>query len=283
MWKKIVSLVLLLCSTLIAYDFTAEQVIDYHNGTCHQIEDLDSYITAGFFDRIETVLDVGCGDGQVTARLAKQFPTVQFVGCDISKEMIAFATQKYPPSDYPNLTFLLKDACHLEYEAVFDRVISFSSLHWISEQKIALESIYQALKPGGKVLIRATPKSSNNDFKAASMKVILSFKWVTHFMNFKSTHSFHSERDYRKMLTGIGFTIDHMEQKKRELVFASRDRLMPFLKGILTPLYHIPAKKREDFLDDYYEQLNNLGNVNEKGEIAIHFDKIELALSKRSK
>lgn len=283
MWKKIVPLVLLQCSTLLAYDFTAEQVIDYHNGTCDDVEDLDSYVKAGFFDGIETVLDVGCGDGQVTARLAKQFPKVQFVGCDISKEMIAFASQKYPSSEYPNLTFLLRDACNLKYEAAFDRIVSFSSLHWISDQKVALQSIYEALKPGGKVLIRATPKSSNNDFKAASMKVILSFKWVTHFMNFKSTHSFHSERDYRKILTGIGFTIDHMEQKKRELVFANRQRLMPFLKGILTPIYHLPAKKRQDFLNDYYEQLNNLGNVNEKGEVSLHFDKVELALSKLSK
>ena len=280
MWKRLVALALFQITTLVAYDFTAEQVVDYHNGTSGDIEDLDSYLSSGFFEGIEAVLDVGCGDGQITARLAKQFPKVQFVGCDISKEMIAFATQKYSPSDYPNLTFLQQDACHLGYKEQFDRVISFSSLHWISDQKLALKAIYAALKPGGKVVIRSTPKTSNNDFKAASMKVILTLKWMTHFMNFKSTNSFHSERDYRKIVSHIGFSIDHIEQKKRELVFADRDHLFPFLKGILTPLHHLPKEKKEEFLGDYYKALDHLGNVKGNGEISIHFDKIELALSR---
>ncbi len=280
MWKKIASLIVFQFSVFASQDFTEQQVIDYHEGTCNQEEDLESYIAAGFFDEIQSILDVGCGDGQVTARLAKRFPHVSFVGCDISQAMIDFAAKKYPPSEYPNLTFIVKDACHLDDLETFDRIISFSALHWISDQKQALSSIYKVLKPQGKALIRTTPKSSNNDFKAVSLKVIVSFKWVSHFLNFKSSSSFHSERDYRKILTGIGFIIDHMEQKNRELVFANRSELMPFLKAILTPLWHLPASKHNDFLHDYYNQLVKHGNRDEKGEIRIHFDKIELLLSK---
>ena len=280
MWKKIVLLILFQLSAFASQDFTKQQVIDYHEGTCNQVEDLESHIAAGFFDGIQKILDVGCGDGQVTARLAKLFPKVTFVGCDISQAMIDFAAKKYPPSEYPNLTFIVKDACHLNDHETFDRIISFSALHWISDQSRALSSIYNALKPQGKALIRTTPKSSNNDFKAVSLKVILSFRWVSHFLNFKSSSSFHSERDYRKILTGIGFTIDHMEQKNRQLVFANRSELMPFLKAILTPLWHLPASKHNDFLEDYYHQLIKHGNQDEKGEIRIHFDKIELLLSK---
>ncbi len=280
MWKKIASLIVLQFSAFASQDFTEQQVIDYHEGTSQHVEDLESHITAGFFDGVQRVLDVGCGDGQVTSRLAKRFPHVSFVGCDISKAMIDFAAKKYPPSEYPNLTFVIKDACDLGDDETFDRIVSFSALHWISDQKQALSSIYNALKPEGKALIRTTPKSSNNDFKAVSLKVILSFKWMSHFINFKSSSSFHSERDYRKILTGIGFNIDHMEQKNRELVFANRTELMPFLKAILTPLSHLPPSKHNDFLDDYYQQLVKHGNQNESGEICIRFDKIELVLSK---
>jgi trans-aconitate 2-methyltransferase len=280
MWKNFFLLVLFQFSAFASQDFTEQQVIDYYEGTCNQVEDLECYTAGGFFDGVQSVLDVGCGDGQVTSRLAKQFPQVTFIGCDISKAMIGFASKKYPPSEYPNLTFIVKDASHLDDHEAFDRIVSFSALHWISDQKQALSSIYKALKPQGKALIRATPKSSHNDFKAMSLKVILSFKWVSHFINFKSSSSFHSERDYRKILSDIGFKIDRMEQKNSELFFANRAELMPFLKAILTPLSHLPTTKHNDFLQDYYDQLVKHGNQNKKGEIRIHFDKIELLLSK---
>ncbi len=280
MFKKMLLLILLQMSALLSYEFTEQQVIDYHIGTRDSVEDLASLEAEGFFDGVESILDVGCGDGQVTARIAKQYPRIKVVGCDISKAMLAFASKTYPSSDYPNLSFVEKDACNLGYDEQFDRVVSFSSLHWIKDQKQALQSIYHSLKPRGKALIRATPKSSNNDFKTISLKVILSFKWVSSFINFKTTNSFHSERDYRKILNGIGFKIDRMEQKNCELVIANRATLMPFLRGVLTPLAHLSPAKRDSFLNDYYDQLVDYGSVNELGEIRFHFDKIELVLCK---
>ena len=277
MFNKALFLTLIQVSFLWCYEFTDQQVLDYHNGTQQQIENLDAAIGEGFFEGASSILDVGCGDGQVTARLAQQFPKIHFIGCDISKAMIEFAKRTY---SYPNLEFIEKDACHLGYEHQFDRIVSFSALHWMEDQKQALTSIYQALKPNGKVLIRATPKTSNNDFKAISLKVILSFKWVSHFLNYRNTHSFHSERDYRKILTGIGFKVDRIEQKNKELCFENKEALIPFLKAILTPLSKIPPAKKDDFLADYYQELVKHGNVDENGVIHIHFDKVELALSK---
>lgn len=280
MFKKIVLPFITFMISILSADFTEQQVIDYHVGTRDHLEDLKSLEEAGFFLGVKTVLDVGCGDGQVTARIAKLYPHIKVVGCDISKAMLAFASKTYPASEYPNLSFIEKDACNLGICEQYDRVVSFSTLHWIKDQKRALESIYQALKPMGKALIRATPKSSNNDFKTISMKVILSLKWAPKFIGFKSTHSFHSERDYRKILNQVGFTIDRMEQKKRELIFANRESLMSFLRGILAPLAHLSLEKRTAFLDDYYRQLEDYGSVNELGEVRFCFDKIEIELTK---
>lgn len=246
----------------------------------NDLDELEPYVREGFASGVESILDVGCGNGAFTAQLAKRFPEITVVGCDIDKEVIKSAQKKFPPSEYPNLSFVKKDACDLGYKSQFDRVVSLNCLHSINNQKTALKSIYDSLKPGGKVFILATPKSSNNDFKTISQKVIVSFKWISYFLNFSSPHSFHSQRDYKKIAKGIGFSIEHIEQKQHEKVIADRAALDIFLKDVLTPVMHVPSSKRAAFLDDYYDQLVKNGNVDDHGSIHFHFDKIEMVFSK---
>ena len=53
----------------------------------------------------EHILDVGCGDGKVTAEIARSLPDGSVVGTDASAEMIAFAKKTFPPKKFPNLRF----------------------------------------------------------------------------------------------------------------------------------------------------------------------------------
>ena len=58
----------------------------------------------------EHILDVGCGDGKVTAEIAQAVPRGFVVGIDASAEMIGFARKAFPPSQISNLTFQICDA-----------------------------------------------------------------------------------------------------------------------------------------------------------------------------
>ena len=62
----------------------------------------------------ESLLDVGCGDGKITADLAVSLPQGKAIGVDRSPEMIAHAARTYPPSEYPNLSFVYLDARSLQ-------------------------------------------------------------------------------------------------------------------------------------------------------------------------
>ena len=46
----------------------------------------------------ETVLDIGCGNGKLTAALAQQLPDGFVQGVDSSLEMIRFAAKSFPPT-----------------------------------------------------------------------------------------------------------------------------------------------------------------------------------------
>ena len=77
----------------------------------------------------EGVIDVGCGDGKITADIADRLPHGSALGVDPSADMIAFARKHFERS---NLEFAPGDATRLGYTQAFDLVVSFETerKHW---------------------------------------------------------------------------------------------------------------------------------------------------------
>ncbi len=91
----------------------------------------------------ERILDLGCGTGHLTAKIAALGATA--VGIDASPAMIGQARQ-----NYPNLTFRLATAEQFRDPIPFDAVFSNAALHWISDQDAAAETVATLLKPAGR-------------------------------------------------------------------------------------------------------------------------------------
>src|SRR5690349_9103850 len=67
----------------------------------------------------ERVLDVGCGNGKITAEIAARVPRGSVVGVDPSREMIAFASNHFSPALRPNLRFVEADVRYLPFHDEF--------------------------------------------------------------------------------------------------------------------------------------------------------------------
>ncbi|WP_225587700.1 class I SAM-dependent methyltransferase [Methylomonas fluvii] len=83
----------------------------------------------------ETVLDLGCGDGKVTAEIAAIVDQGTVVGIDNSEAMIALAQRRYPQTQHPNLAFQVMDAGNLSFAEQFDVVFSNAVLHWVKQHQ----------------------------------------------------------------------------------------------------------------------------------------------------
>lgn len=94
----------------------------------------------------ERILDVGCGTGQLTARIAESGADV--VGLDNSPGMIDEARRLFP-----QLEFQLADAHDFEVLQPFDAVFSNAALHWISEPDKVVQCIANALKDDGRLAV----------------------------------------------------------------------------------------------------------------------------------
>ena len=91
----------------------------------------------------ESILDLGCGTGTLTAQIARQGARV--LGIDRSLEMIESAREKYS-----DLSFEVADGQALTYSAEFDAVFSNAALHWMPRATDVLRGVERALRPGGR-------------------------------------------------------------------------------------------------------------------------------------
>jgi len=90
----------------------------------------------------ESILDLGCGDGQLTQRIASTGARV--LGVDASLEMVEAARQRSVVAevgDAEGLTFAGQ---------TFDAVFSNAVLHWVRDQDAMLTQVRRVLKPGGR-------------------------------------------------------------------------------------------------------------------------------------
>ncbi len=89
----------------------------------------------------ERILDLGCGDGALTARIAAA--GAQVIGVDGSPDMVAAARAR-------NLDAHVMDGQNLTFRACFDGVFSNAAPHWMPAAEAVIAGIARALKPGGR-------------------------------------------------------------------------------------------------------------------------------------
>jgi SAM-dependent methyltransferase len=102
-----------------------------------------------------SLLDVGCGPGNITADLAGRLGGGTALGVDVSEEIIAVAKSQYGPDENPNLSFEVANVYELDYsDESFDVVYAHQVLQHLARPVEALKEMRRVLKPGGTLAVR---------------------------------------------------------------------------------------------------------------------------------
>jgi SAM-dependent methyltransferase len=188
----------------------------------------------------EDILDIGCGDGFLSRRIAEAGARV--VGIDASPDMVAAARAA-------GIDAHVADAQQLVYQAAFDAVFSNAALHWMPDLDAVFRGVHAALRPGGR-LVAEMGGHGNIAAVATAIRAVLQRRDLPVPAQ---PWTFPSVEDLRQRLEGAGFRVTQAELIPRPTPLTTGIR--PWLKNFANHLLAGAPESDRDTLEAEIEAL----------------------------
>jgi ubiquinone/menaquinone biosynthesis C-methylase UbiE len=192
----------------------------------------------------EFILDLGCGDGQLTQRLAATGAHV--LGVDASPEMVAAARERGIEAEQANAESLPF------HDATFDAVFSNAALHWVHDHDAMLAQVHRVLKAGGRFVAEMGAHGNIASIRVALMAVLERHGYGDRE---EGVNYYPTAESYTARLKQHGFRVEQMAMIPRPTKLAESGMegwLRTFRRGALDGL---PENVREAVVRETAELL----------------------------
>ncbi len=195
----------------------------------------------------ETILDLGCGTGDLTKKISLSGARV--IGVDSSPDMIAKAKLKFP-----ELEFFQMDARELKFDHLFDAIFSNAVLHWIPQKEIVIEKMYSLLKENGRIVVEFGGKGNNQQMLKALKEVFIQRGYVE---NTKIDFWYYpSIGEYATELEKLNFTVVQAEHFDRPTPLQGDQGMKNWFLMFGDSLFKgIPDTEKDNILDEVQAKL----------------------------
>jgi trans-aconitate 2-methyltransferase len=232
----------------------------------------------------EALLDVGCGDGKITAAFAAAVPHGFVLGVDSSLAFIAYARAHYPPAANPNLRFEQMDARRLQSERRFDLIFSNAVLHWVDDHRAFFSGCARLLKPGGRLVVSCGGAGNAAGIVAAMDGLIAKERWSAYFTDFVFPYHFNSTVGYPEILAETGFTPTRLELVEKDMTHTGRDGLAGWVRTTWMPYTHcVPENLREDFIAEAVDAYLARQPLDAQGRSHVRMVRLEIEANRVGK
>ena len=192
----------------------------------------------------QSILDLGCGTGTLTAQLSNFAGTI--IGVDSSASMIAKAKKQYS-----NMQFVVCDALALPFEKQFDVVFSNAVFHWIADHDTLLKQVHKVLKPNGLLVCEFGANGNIATIENAFMNACQDFEY-----KYTPKFNFPTVDDFSALLKKNNFMIDELYDYNRPTPLKDNERgLANWMKQFFASDLELMSKKMQDEIIKKVEDL----------------------------
>lgn len=225
----------------------------------------------------ERVLDIGCGDGKVTAELARLVPGGKVLGIDKSDDMVKFAKKSFPIDEWRNLSFRCGDASRLEFREEFDVVFSNATLHWIVDHRPVLRGIARALKPRGRILLQMGGRGNAAGILALMEEARCSDRWSSFFDGFSEPYGFHGAEEYSQWLSSAGLRPVRVELIPKDMAQQGKEGLAGWVRTTWLPYtQRVPEHLRDEFVGEIVDRYVQKCPPDDDGTVHVEMVRLEV-------
>jgi trans-aconitate methyltransferase len=225
----------------------------------------------------EHVLDVGCGDGKVTAEIARTLPHGSATGMDDSPQMIEFARKTFPAGRFPNLRFRVMDARKIKFDRQFDLVFSNAVLHWVDDHEVILRGAASVLKSSGRLVVSCGGKGNAHDVFLALRPEMRLKRWREFFRKMPMPYFFYAPSDYEKWLPKSGFKINRLNLAPKDANFDGAEGFATWLRATWLPfVQRVPENFREEFIAAVTTRYIDKHPPDKSGQVHVRMVRLEI-------
>lgn len=192
-----------------------------------------------------TVVDLGCGDGALTATLAARWPDASVLGVDSSAAMLASA-----PAG-PRLRFTLGTIEDWEPAGPVDVLVSNAALQWVPDHLTLLPRLVGALAPAGWLALQV-PGNWSEPSHTLLDSLRSSPRWRSRLAGARRGPAAPGPAEYVRVLAGLGCAVDVWETTYLQ-VLSGPDPVLAWVRGAaLRPvLERLSAAEAAQFEAEY--------------------------------
>ena len=223
----------------------------------------------------ERVLDIGCGDGKVTAEIAAAVPRGSVVAIDSSAEMVRYARERF--GELPNFEVRHMDARNMTFGREFDVVFSNAVLHWVVDHRPVLRGIGEALRAGGRMLLQMGGRGNAATVFHILSQVIQDEPWAPYFRGFSFNYGFYTPEEYRPWLESAGLRPVRVELIPKQMIYADKDALSGWFRTTWTPwIGRVPESQQARFVAEVVDTYVEAHPPDESGRISLPMMRLEV-------
>lgn len=243
------------------HKFTEERFLPF--------EDLFSLVRSGIG---ASVIDLGCGTGELTCRLAERLPGSSILGIDVSSSMLEKAQQL----TYEGVSFRNDDVSNIS--GSWDLVFSNAVLHWLNDHESLIPRLFSLVAPQGQIALQI-PSNNANPSHTSILELAQEEPFCSALGGWVRRHPVLEIDRYADLLHSAGAVDITVIEKVYLHMLSDADAIAEWTKGsTLVPyLERLPNDLQKRFMDEYRKKLRR---VWPEAPVMYTFRRILIAASK---